>query len=173
MIDKESCIRVAACVKPHGVNGTVIVRTETGFTVDSVSYDFLFLEIDGGLVPFYVDEIREKGNDEAFITFEDVDTQEKARLLSNVPVFVMRNWLSDDEDGDIAIGSLVGFDAFDSQKGHLGKIIRIEDIVNNPLFVISHQKQELLIPIVDDFIDSIDDEQRKVVFRLPDGLLDL
>lgn len=173
MIEKEECFHVARCTRPHGVNGEIVLRIETGFTVEAVSFDFVFIELQGGLVPFYVEEIREKNQDEVILKFADVSTQEQARILCDASVFVYRSWL-DDEGADVNItGSVIGFMAEDQQFGELGVITRIQEIAKNPLFIIDYQERELMVPIVEQFIVSIDGDRRRILFNLPEGLLEL
>lgn len=173
MIEKEECLHVAHCARPHGVNGELVVRVEKGFTVDSVSFDFVFVELEGGLVPFFVEEIREKNPEEAILKFEAVKTQEQARRLCDAAVYVQRDWLTDEDGVSTASGSVIGYCAIDQLSGVLGPITHIQEIAKNPLFIVDYQGRELMIPIVDEFILSVDDEQKKVLFNLPEGLLDL
>ncbi len=174
MIEKEECVHVARCIRPHGVNGEVIVRVEKGFSVDSVSFDFIFLELQGGLVPFFVEEIRERNPEEAIIKFEDVNTQERARSLADASVFLDREWLLDEErTGSSVSGSVIGYCAIDHVYGSLGPILHIQEIAKNPLFIVDYQGRELMIPIVEQFILGVDDQQRTITFNLPEGLLDL
>ena len=164
---------MANCIRPHGVNGEVAIRIEKGFEVDSVSFDVVFLELQGGLVPFFVDEIREKNPEEAILKFENVTSQQQARLLADAAIYIDRQWLMDDGGGIIPTGTVVGYAAIDQIHGEIGTILRIQEIAKNPLFIVDYQNRELMIPIVEQFIVSVDDDQRKIFFDLPDGLLDL
>lgn len=173
MIERDTCLQVARCMRTHGVQGAVVLQAGQGFDVDSFSYDFLFFDLDGGLVPFYVEEIREKGAGEAIIKFEDVMTQENARRIIGADVYVDRTWLDDEDYSDFTPGTLAGYVAVDNQTGELGIITGIQEIAKNPLFVIDNHGDEILIPVVDEFIDRIEEAERKVFFNLPEGLLDL
>lgn len=174
MIEKEECLHVAHCARPHGVNGEVIVRVEKGFTVESISFDFVLIELQGGLVPFFVEEIREKNPEEAIFKFENVTTQEQARRLSEASVYVQREWLNEDDGSSSSVtGSVIGYCAVDQTYGELGTITHIQEIAKNPLFIVDYKGRELMIPIVEQFIVLVDDVHKKVIFNLPEGLLDL
>lgn len=173
MIDKANTVKVGLITKSHGVDGELVVRAHTGFTSDDLTYEFLFVELDGGLVPYYVEEVRLKNGEEALVKFEYVDTQDEARRLSGAEVFFSREWL-DVSEGDFSIGSVIGFEARDAKVGVLGTIDDIDDSNNaNMLFVINHGGDELLVPVADDFIKSIDTDNKVIYFELPEGLLDL
>lgn len=173
MIEKADSVKVGLIAKPHGVNGEVVARALTGFTSDDLCYEYLFLELDGGLVPYYVEEVRVKNGEEVLVKFEYVDTQEEGRRISGADVYISRDWLEEQGD-DVSIGSLVGFTAREKRIGELGEIVDIEEQNGvNPLFVVEHNGEELLIPMVDDFISAVDVNSRVVTFELPEGLLDI
>ncbi|MCQ2203979.1 MAG: ribosome maturation factor RimM [Bacteroidales bacterium] len=176
MIEKDDCVRVGKIAKSHGVNGEVVVRAESGFDVDDLSYEFLLVEIDGGLVPFYVEEIRVKNNEDALVKFELIETQDDTRRLAGRDVYICREWAETEEGDleDVSTGMLIGYMAFDKESGKLGVITEIDDQVGaNPLFVIDNEGEELLVPIADEFVKEVNDENRTVVFELPEGLVDM
>lgn len=175
MIEDDS-IKVGLIAKPHGVNGEVVVRAEAGFSADDLCYEFLLIEIDGGLVPFYAEEIRPKSDDEVLAKFEFVDTQDEARRIANCNVYIRREWFdsNDEINNNVPTGFLVGYTATDRQNGNLGQITDIDMQVGaNPLFVIEHNGNEILVPVADEFIVNIDDTKKIVTFDLPEGLIDL
>lgn len=178
MTEKEECVKVGLIAKPHGVNGEVVVRADAGFCADDLCYEFLLLEIDGGLVPFYAEEVRIKSSEEILVKFEFVESHTDARRLSGCNVYVRREWTDETStntsESNLSIGFLVGYQATDKQAGTLGIITDIDNQVGaNPLFVISHNNDELLVPIADEFIVSINDKQKTILFDLPEGLIDL
>lgn len=173
MIDKSDCICVGLCARPHGVTGEVIVRAHKGFSVDDLSFEFLHLELEGGLVPFSVDEIRPKNQEEAILRFEDIHTQDQARRLADASIYIERDWLETTDEPSSSAGTLIGYAAIDQTNARLGLIVEIQEIAKNPLFVVEYQGRELLIPIVEEFIVRMDHDRMEVHFNLPEGLLDV
>lgn len=174
MIEKENCVRVGLVAKPHGVGGEVVVRAEVGFSADDLMYEFLLIEIDGGLVPYYVEEVRAKNNDEVIAKMQYCDNQEDARRVSGHAVYIDREWAEDVEVEEQSTGLLIGYEAHDLKAGRLGSISAIDEQGgNNPLFVIEKNGEELLVPIADDFIKEIDQEKRIITFDLPEGLVSI
>ena len=79
---------------------------------------------------------------------------------------------SDEENDDlIYLDELVGFEALLGA----GKKGEIEDFIDsdNPLFLVRIGEKEIYVPAVDDLIEEIDVEARRVVFDLPEGLIEL
>ena len=48
---------------------------------------YLVLDIDGILVPFYLEEYRFKNDENVLVKFEDIDTQEQARNYTGCGFF--------------------------------------------------------------------------------------
>ena len=175
MIEKADKVNLGTIVKPHGVCGEVVVRANVGFDARGFEQDFLFVEIDGGLVPFHVAQLRNKNHEEAIVKFDYVDNQQDARRLVAKQIYIDRESLqSDDEDDEIQIGVLVGYECFTADGGKIGTITDIdEQNGTNPLFVVERADNELLIPIVDEWITEIDEDKKRIFFDLPEGLIDL
>ncbi|MCU4174709.1 ribosome maturation factor RimM [Carboxylicivirga sp. N1Y90] len=176
MIEKHECRQVGVLVKAHGVNGELVLRLFEEFSIDHVDVEFLFIDMDGGLVPYYLEEAREKKQADVLIKLALVDNDKSTEQLIDMPVYVkMKDTSNDEEEVEEPFSAyqLVGYQTEAVGLGQLGEIVAIKDIAKNPLFEIDYQGRELLIPIVEDFIVKIDDEKQIIVFKLPEGLVDL
>jgi len=69
--------------------------------------------------------------------------------------------------------SLTGFDLLDEISGKTGKVIGFEDIPGNPLLEIEIDGKKSLLPVHPEFVVSTDLRKRKLILRIPEGLLDL
>ena len=68
---------------------------------------------------------------------------------------------------------IIGFQVIDTKYGEVGSIVSVNDRTAQALFEIINQGKEILIPIIDEFIVSIDRESKILTVQTPDGLLDL
>jgi 16S rRNA processing protein RimM len=173
MIRKEDVYNIGRLGKPHGVKG------ETSFwfsddVFDRLDADYLVLEIDGILVPFFIEEYRFRSDDLAFVKFEDIDTEDRARELTGCNVYFPREHSDDDED-HLAWSEIVGFQVIDAQSGApLGVIRGVDDATINTLFdVTTPDGDDLLIPANEELITDVDKKARRVTMNIPEGLLDL
>lgn len=174
MIDKHECKQVGLIVKTHGIKGELVVRLFDEFTIDHINTEFLFIELDGGLVPFFMEEAREKNKTDVLVKLELAKEETEMERLMDARVFVKKENIDEDsEDDAFSAYQLVGYSVQVIGFGPLGKIVAIKDISNNPLFEIEFEGREILIPIVEDFIVNIDDENEVIIFELPEGLIDL
>ncbi len=171
MIQKEQCVKVGYIGKPHGVKGEISVSLFDGFYSEDFDSEFLLLDIDNGLVPFFIESWRVKGSKTLLIKLEDVETEDKARELSGSEVYTES--VNSSTEDDFQTAAFVGFKVVDQTKGNIGVITGINEISNNPLFIIDYEGDEILIPINPDFIIAVVEQEKTIEVNLPEGLVDL
>ena len=106
----------------------------------------------------------------ALMKFEDVDTQQRANELTGCDVYFPRALAANDE-GDVSLSLLVGFDLVEANGGTaIGRIAAIDDTTANLLFEL---EDGCLIPANDDLIRDIDTKRKTIKMEIPEGLLEL
>lgn len=172
MIKKDDVYRIGRIGKPHGVGGEVTLNFDDD-VFDRTQAEYLVLDIDGILVPFFFDDYRFKTDSTALIKFDGIDTQDRARELTGCDVYFPRHIADTDEQ--LSLAATIGYTLLDANSGRaIGVVQGVDDSTVNMLFEVqSADGEQLLIPICDDFIDSVDTDKRTIAMRLPDGLLDL
>ena len=169
MIKQEEVYRIGRLGKTHGVKGEVSLQFDDDI-FDRVDADYLVLELDGILVPFFIEEYRFRSDTVALIKFEDVDTQQRANELTGCDVYFPRALAANDE-GEVSLSLLVGFDLVEANGGMtIGRIVAIDDTTANLLFELEDGR---LIPANDDLIRDIDTKRKTIKMEIPEGLLEL
>ena len=169
MIKQEEVYKIGRLGKSHGVRGEVSFLFDDD-VFDRVDANYLILDIDGILVPFFIEEYRFRSDTTALMKFEGIDTQERARELTGCDVYFPRNLAASDDDR-ISWSAIVGFDIIDaSTNKSVGRIASIDDSTLNILFCL---EDDHLIPASEDLITQIDQQARTITMHLPAGLLDL
>ncbi len=173
MIKQEDVFKIGKLGKPHGVKGEISFLFEDDI-FDRADADYLILEVDGILVPFYLEEYRFHGNNTALMKFCDIKTQLQARQLTGCRVFFPRK-LSNSDEGEVSWSEIVGYRLMDTNTGEVvGKITNVNDSTINILFeVMTTRQREILIPASEDLIQSIDTARKEIKINLPEGILDL
>lgn len=167
MIKKEEVYKIGRLGKTHGVRGEISFLFDDD-VFDRVDADYLILEIDGILVPFFIEEYRFKTDSNALMKFDGIDTQERARELTGCDVWFPRALAESDEDG-ISWAAIVGFDIIESESGKtVGRIASVDDSTINILFCLEDGR---LIPASEELIIAIDQQARTITMQLPEGLL--
>lgn len=173
MIKREDVYRIGRIGKPHGISGEVSFLFDDD-VFDRTDADYIVLDIDGILVPFFIEEYRFKGSETAILKLCDTDTQEQARNLTGCKVFFPRDIAESDQDG-ASWAEIVGYTLVDAASGKAeGTITDVDDSTLNILFTIhTDDGRDILVPASADLIVSVDKDSHRLAMTLPDGLLDL
>jgi 16S rRNA processing protein RimM len=128
------------------------------------------LDIDGILVPFFMEEYRFRSDTVCLVKFCNVDTQQRAQELTGCDVFFPRA-MAEEGDDMPSLSMLVGYEIVNNANGRtVGQIVAIDDSTANILFEL---EDGMLIPANDDLIEVIDTEKQQIKMNLPSGLLEI
>ena len=152
--------------KTHGVKGQLILRSEIEFLLEEVKV--LFVEVAGAKAPYFLSGFKEN-NIGIIVSLEDIDAVEKARTLLGKKVFL---------DATLVVETkttidYLGFELIDEQKGSLGKVVSVSDNGQQILLSIDFAGKEVILPLVEDFIERILEDEKKIFYNAPEGLIDL
>jgi 16S rRNA processing protein RimM len=169
VIKQEEVYKIGRLGKAHGVKGEVSLQFDDDI-FDRVDADYLVLDIDGILVPFFMEEYRFRNDTVCLVKFCDIDTQQRAQELTGCDVYFPRA-LAEEAEEMPSLASLVGFAIVDAADGKIiGNIAAIDDTTQNILFEL---EDGTLIPASDELIEDIDSEQQQIRMNIPEGLLDI
>lgn len=173
MIKREEVYKIGVLGKPHGVKGEMQFRF-TDDVFDQCDADYLVLDMEGILVPFFMEEYRFRSDEVALMKFCDIDTEERARELTGTEVYFPRAIAEESKD-ELSWAQIIGFKLLDSKTDKVvGEIVSVDDSTINLLFEIKTETgSERLIPANENLIKGIDKAQRTIEVEIPDGLLEL
>jgi len=172
MIRKEEIQRIGFFARPHGIKGELSLVTDYDLFEDE-NDPYVICEMDGILVPFFVDSFRYKGKAVILVKLENVDSETTAKTFVNREVFYPKNHIKEPATDELAWKNLMGYMLADTIKGELGIITHVDETTMNTLFTVDYLGKELLVPVADELVDSIDREKRKIVLAIPEGVVEL
>lgn len=175
MIAKEDIVEIGKFQKTHALKGELnaLLDVDGDFASDG---NPIIVEIDGIFVPFYAESVRPKGAESYLMKLQDVDSHEKAQLFVNKSIYALRANLVDYfDDPDLeVVDDFVGYKIVDSDLGEIGEIIEIDDSTANVLFIVeTPDEKTIYIPVAEEFINAVDDDNQIIGTSLPEGLVDL
>lgn len=170
MIQKEEVVRIGYFAKPHGIKGELSLVTDMDLSEDDL---FLICEMDGILVPFYVKSLRYKSNSVILVKLDGVDDEKAAKRFVHQEVFYPANRMRTPMVEDFTWKHFAGYMLEDNTQGELGVITGIDDTTINTLFRVDYRGKEVLVPVADELVVSVDETRRRINISLPDGILDL
>lgn len=172
MINKCDLFKIGKLNKPHGVDGHITIVFTNGVFENNES-DFLFFDIDGIYVPFYVEDYRFKSTYSAIIKFEGIDDIKTAKRFQGSEVYMERSAITEGQES-ISQEDFTDYDVYDTCHGYIGKATGIDTQTENILlFVEDSNGKEIIIPLHDDLISDIDDSRHSITFNLPNGMIDI
>lgn len=173
-IPKAKCLKIGYLQKPHGIKGEAVLQFEPEYEASLDEMPLLFLEIDGLLVPFFMQEegLRFRSSETALIHFDWIDDEEQARKICGSSVYILEeDWINESEE--LSLHMLVGYTLFDTEKGKIGPIAQVDDYAGNLILTVTYHDQEVLVPFNEDFLTRFDEEKREMELQCPEGIFDL
>jgi 16S rRNA processing protein RimM len=165
-------ILLGRITKASGFEGAVNVKLERSFIDNIPQMESVFIEIDERPVPFFIYEYEYSGTDILKLKFTDYDTVDKVSEFKGCRVFLTSACDIGDANEDFA--DLTGYEVYTHDNILVGNI---KEIIQNPaqllLNITSPDNKEILIPLHEDFIVLLDDQGRKLVLRIPEGLTEI
>ncbi|MBQ9169875.1 MAG: 16S rRNA processing protein RimM [Bacteroidaceae bacterium] len=169
MINEQDVYKIGQIGRTHGVKGEVTFQF-TDDVWDRAEAPYLFLRVEGLLVPFFLEEYRFRSDTTALLKFLDYDTANDVQMLVGCEVFFPHSLTPEASDDDeYTWRYFTGFELFDEKAGLIGTIDFVDETTQNVLF----QVGERYIPAAEDWITDINHKERTISITLPEGLLDL
>jgi len=172
-VQKKNCYQLGFVFKTHGIKGELNCITDSQLSEKLIkTWESIFLEIEGILVPFFIEQINIKSENNIIIKLEDIEDETCAKRYLKLPFFIAKNKMPD-VDEEIELSSLIGYTMVDSKQKKIGEIIDIIEYPSQWMFSVNYNNKEILIPAQEEFIEELDEENSKIIISLPEGLLDL
>jgi len=156
---------IGRITKTYGFDGAVIVRNEGGITREPEQGEPVFVVIDGIPVPFFTREAWSPSPGTLIISFDDYLTTKSVTGFKGCEVLTTRK---DNTKSDHA--TLAGYTIVDINSGFRGVIARVIENPGQIIAAISSPAGEILIPMHQDLIISVDKKRKLIQMSLPSGL---
>lgn len=166
MIDKKNLIYIGYISRPHSFRGEVQVTLERKI-VSLDRDDFLFFKLDGHYIPNKIVGIKGRP-DEPIIQFEFVENHNQALDLAGTEIYTDCEVLPKDSEL-----SFIGFEVIDKHLGTIGIVEDVQELPQQLMLLVPFNGEVRYIPLVEDFIDDISEDNKEIRLTLPKGLLEL
>ena len=169
----DACYQLGYIVRTHGVKGQVVAFFDVDYPEDYEELESVFLQLNGKLVPFFINALDIQPNGRIILKFEDVDSIVEAEKLKNIPLYLPLDQLPELDEDQFYFHEVIGYSVVDEQLGELGTIREIYEMPYQDLMAMDYQGVEVLIPVQDELILRADKTARKLYVNLPEGLVDI
>ena len=171
MIKREDVFKIGRLGKPYGIRGEISFQFDDDI-FDRVESEYLILDMDGILVPFFIEEYRFKSDSLALMKFSGVDTADDAQELNGCRVLFERSQTPDDDL--LSWAEIIGYTIIDaSTDREVGRLLAVDDTTINLLFEVevAGTDEPVLLPAAEELITDVDRDRREIRLTIPDGLL--
>ncbi len=171
---KEECIYLGKITRTHGIHGQLVLVTELTLEAHKQEEPIL-VEIDGGLVPFYLDknEVKQRDHQSYLIKFDHISTKEEAERYINTETYLLSYSGLQNDKLPTEKALLKDYSLYDADNVFVGKINDVLDFSGNILLQLFIENRELLLPFTESHILDWNNEERKIRLQIPEGLLNL
>lgn len=163
--------------KLFGDGGEVVMNLYDTFPAEiNTEGEPLFVRIESLTVPLFLNRFERRGKSGAVAGIDDIDTVRRAESLLGLEIYIKSEGADSAEelhDDEIYMENFVGFTVKFKNEKFTGVIESFIESDHNPLFEISINGKEVLVPASNDFIVKYSLRKREINLNLPEGLLEL
>ena len=163
MITNEEVIAIGKITRTHGKRGEVQCLMENEYW-DNADATFLILSINNILVPFRVLDWQGKGSDSLIFQLDHITDELEAQQLIGHHAYMLKSDISEEDEILPTWQSLLGYQVIDTDQGNLGTITDVDETTINTLITLNNNQ---LIPLHEDFIIDIQQDQQQITICLP------
>lgn len=172
MIDIKKNIKIGYIKKKIGYKGQFIAVIDVKFYDVLFHSNFIFLMLEGLLVPFKIEELTEVTDEEVILKVQYIDSVKEADNLKRIDIYIER--CSDFIEIVNTDESLFfkDFSILNSEGMPILKIESLENFSGNLVFICNDQyNNEILLPANKDLFEYIDEQKRIIKYKNIEDLL--
>ena len=172
-MQKKDCFYLGIIAKLHGFKGEVSLFLDVSNPSDYTTLDAVFIEIDGGLIPFFVQHIKIKTKGFVAVKFQGIETEKDAQRILKKPVYLPETFLQELDQTSFYDHEIIGYTVIDEVHGNVGIVENVIDMAANPLLQLNKDGIEVLIPIFEGLVQKVQRKKKELYVKAPEGLIDL
>ena len=168
--------QVAQVLKSNGTDGELVMSFRDIAPEDINIKEPVFIVFDGLPVPFFIESFSKRGNTKALVHLTDICCMEDVEEIAGKAVYISSDSIPEmtlEEDGYAALVGWMVLTPTEDGEGliEVGEIADFIDIPNNPCLEVETVNGDVMLPLHEDFILSLDPEYQEIVMQIPAGLI--
>jgi len=171
-MNKQDCFFLGTIVSKFSYKGEILLKLDS----DEIQFKKLktiFLEIEGALVPFEIKNVMLHKSSLLRIKLENIDSEKKANTIVKTKTYLPIKDLPKLNGDKFYYHEIISYSVLDLSLGNIGKVKEVNDQTSQPIIVVNNGLNEVMIPLVDDFLIEINRNKKTLTFDLPEGLTTL
>jgi 16S rRNA processing protein RimM len=153
-------------IKLFSFRGELIFYSELK-SVFVENLESLFVNFNESYVPYQIIKVKSHKKNNYRTQLKDVNSESEARRLLKKDIYIEKIESSDNTDYIVD-----NFKVYNNKK-YIGVVISTFNKTGQSIMEVKMSDKVVLIPLVDQFVVEINDEELKIDMDLPEGLLDI
>ena len=161
-IDKTNFIPCGKLIKPHGIKGEIklfVYNKDSNILKNKIS---IWIKNNDDFTSFNIDYI--KGKNSKIVKLEKIESRDDAELISRKEFFILRSDFPKIESGNFYINDVIKFKVLENGN-KLGYIYDIFTLPGGNVMGIKFNEKEILIPMIDKYIEFFDFDKKIVTLK--------
>lgn len=169
----KDCFYLGKIVKKYSFKGELLAKLDTDEPNIYENLDTIFIDINGTLIPFFIEKSQLHKSDLLRLKFEDVSCEADADTLLKSDLYLPLDLLPKLQGNKFYFHEVINFQIIDENFGPVGNVKGVNDTTAQALFEVDRDGIEILIPVNDDFIIKLDKINKTIIVNTPPGLIEL
>ena len=170
---KEDCFYLGKIVKKYSFKGEVLAKLDTDDPELYKELESVFVAMGNNLVPFFIERASLHKDTLLRMKLEEVDSEAEADRLMRAELYLPLEMLPELDDDQFYFHEVIGYQIEDERYGLVGVLEGVNDNTAQALLEIDRDGKQVLSPLNDEFIVKVDRDNKKIIVRTPEGLIDL
>ena len=172
-MDPENVYCLGTISKIRGAAGSIVLKLDNKISERFYEMESVFLEIEGLLVPFFINIAEPLDQKNILLNFDSVKTENQCKDLIGCKIYTEFSDVIIPDKKTSQYNYLIGFTLWDQKYGNVGVITEILFYPDNPVFRIKQDQKEIIVPLHEDLIIEIDSHKKLIKVNMPEGLLEI
>lgn len=166
-------LEVGKIVNTHGLRGEVKVVPWTDYPEVFEDIEYVYIKRRNESERLNIKGIKYQKNN-LIIKFEEIKDIDEAQKYKNQVIYAEREMLGELPEGVYYIADLIGLEVVTDEGEKIGVIADVFNTGSNDIYDVKREgKKNLLLPVIDEVVLSIDIDSKKVTVHMMEGLDEL
>lgn len=163
-------LEIGKIINTHGLKGEVKVSVWTDMPDDFEGISYALTKHGGSEQKLNIDGIKYQKNN-IIVKFREIGSIEEAQSYKNAVLYVPKEELGELPENVYYIADLLDCAVFSEKGEKIGVLWDVFSTGSNDVYDIKRDgAKNLLVPIIDGVVKSVDIANKKIVIKIPEGL---
>lgn len=166
----ENLVNIGTIVGTHHLTGSVKVNSIFE-DIDVIMGEKVLIEKGEKRKLLTVKNVKRLNDKKLILDFAEIKNIDEAREINNFQIKIRRDLLPEKNSEDFYINDLLGVEVYENNE-KIGEILDVLETAAHDILIVKDiiSKNEIMIPLIEQFVESVDFENNKINVILIEGM---